>query len=212
MIVVCLFIICAILAALVVADYWMHHGKIYPDVSVIGIDLGGKTPEEAQDILGEQTDGPEEFNLTADKLGVNFDAQATANQAYAVGRQGSILKRISERIEAVRGTVYVPLTVNYEREQMREGLSDVVAALTTEPVEAGFEVSVAADTFELGRAKIRLESGEEITIYSPERSMVDAMRLRNQVGAPMWPTRPFRRYLRRPGVSPGDLCCAWPGG
>lgn len=62
----------------------------------------------------------------------------------------------------------------------------------------------AADTFDLGREKIRLESGEEITIYSPERSVVDAMRLRNQVGTDV-AYEALRRYLRRPGVSPGNL-------
>jgi vancomycin resistance protein YoaR len=36
--------------------------------------------------------------------------------------------------------VHVPFLVNYERERLRDGLSGVVSALTTEPVEAGFEV------------------------------------------------------------------------
>ena len=62
----------------------------------------------------------------------------------------------------------------------------------------------AADTFDLGREKIRLESGEEITIYSPERSVVDAMRLRNQVGTDV-SYEALRRYLRCPGASPGNL-------
>lgn len=62
----------------------------------------------------------------------------------------------------------------------------------------------AADTFELGREKIQLDSGEEIPIYSPERSMVDAMRLRNQVGTDV-AYEALRRYLRRPQVSQGNL-------
>lgn len=62
----------------------------------------------------------------------------------------------------------------------------------------------AADTFELGRERIRLESGEEIVIYSPERSVVDAMRLRNKVGSDV-AYEALRRYLRRPGASPGNL-------
>ena len=62
----------------------------------------------------------------------------------------------------------------------------------------------AADTFDLGREKIQLDSGEEITIYSPERSVVDAMRLRNQVGTDV-AYEALRRYLRRPGVSQGNL-------
>lgn len=62
----------------------------------------------------------------------------------------------------------------------------------------------AADTFELGSESIHLESGEEIKIYSPERSVVDAMRLRGQMGTDV-AYEALRRYLRRPGASPGNL-------
>lgn len=62
----------------------------------------------------------------------------------------------------------------------------------------------AEGTFDLGRERVRLESGEEIRIYSPERSVVDAMRLRGQVGADV-AYEALRRYLRRSGASPGDL-------
>ena len=64
----------------------------------------------------------------------------------------------------------------------------------------------AAATFELGRERIHLDSGEEIFIYSSERSVVDAMRLRSQVGADV-AYEALRRYLRRPGASSGDLLC-----
>jgi predicted transcriptional regulator of viral defense system len=62
----------------------------------------------------------------------------------------------------------------------------------------------AAHTFELGREQVRLESGEEIHIYSPERSVVDAVRLRGQVGTGV-AYEALRRYLRRSGSSPGEL-------
>jgi len=62
----------------------------------------------------------------------------------------------------------------------------------------------AAPTFDLGREQVRLDSGEEIYIYCPERSVVDAMRLRGQVGTDV-AYEALRRYLRRPGASPGDL-------
>jgi predicted transcriptional regulator of viral defense system len=62
----------------------------------------------------------------------------------------------------------------------------------------------AAGTFDLGRERVRLESGEEIRIYSPKRSVVDAMRLRGQVGTDV-AYEALRRYLKRPGASPGDL-------
>ena len=142
-------IICAVVVALVAADYWTNHGKIYRGVSAGGVALGDKTPEEARKILEESTGGlkqikltgPKEFTVSSDKIGVGFDIQATVDQAYAVGRQGDIPERIGERMEATWGTVRIPLVVDYKRERLRNGLSDVFAALTAKPVEAGFTVN-----------------------------------------------------------------------
>ena len=62
----------------------------------------------------------------------------------------------------------------------------------------------AAYTFDLGRERVNLDSGEEIDIYSPERSVVDAVRLRSQVGTSV-AYEALRRYLMRPGASSGEL-------
>ncbi|MBV9452544.1 MAG: peptidoglycan binding domain-containing protein, partial [Rubrobacter sp.] len=141
-----LLLACGVLAALGVTDYWVNHSKIYPGVSVGDLSLGGKTPEEARKVLEQRTEelkeikltGPQQFTISSDKLGVNFDVQSSVDQAYAVGRQGDLLKRISDRLEATWGTVYTPLAVSYKRQQLQDGLSDVFTALTAEPVDAGF--------------------------------------------------------------------------
>ncbi len=62
----------------------------------------------------------------------------------------------------------------------------------------------AASTFDLGREQVLLDSGEEIFIYSAERSVVDAMRLRSQVGTDVT-YEALRRYLKCPEASPGNL-------
>jgi hypothetical protein len=123
MIFVPLLTVCAVVAALAAADYWTNHGKIYQGVEVGDVALGGMTPQEAQQILEErmgglkeiELTGQEDFTLSSNELGVDFDAQSTADQAYAVGRRGNILKRIYDRIEATWGTVPLPLVVDYER-------------------------------------------------------------------------------------------------
>ena len=149
-IIVPLLMLCAVVAAPVVADYATNHSKIYPGVSVGNTHLGGKTPEEAQEILEERTGGlreiqltapQEEFTLASEELGVNFDVEGAVDRAYAVGRQGGILTRIDERIEATWGEVILPLMVDHEREQLRDGLSGVIGALTVEPIEAEFRVN-----------------------------------------------------------------------
>jgi vancomycin resistance protein YoaR len=148
MIIAPLLVVCAVVVALMVADYWTNHGKIYQGVEVGYVPLGGMPVQEAQQILEERTGGfkeieltgPEESSLSAEELGVDFDAQRNAEQAYDVGREGGVLKRIYDRTEGSWSTVRLPFVVDYERERLRDGLSGVVSALTTEPIEAGFEV------------------------------------------------------------------------
>jgi vancomycin resistance protein YoaR len=125
----------------------MNYDKIYPGVSVGGVPLGGKTSEEAQGIVEEHArsldeieldGGSKEFAVSASRLGVEFDVRTAVDRAYAVGRQGGILKRTKERLEATLGTVSAPLEVDHNRERLREGLANVVDALEVESAEAEF--------------------------------------------------------------------------
>jgi vancomycin resistance protein YoaR len=74
-----------------------HMGRIYPGVSVRGIDLSGMTLAEAEAVLGAAFDpyplapvtvryGEQSWTLTAKDLGVNFDARSAAGAAFRVGR------------------------------------------------------------------------------------------------------------------------------
>ena len=164
-------IICAVVSVLVAANYWTNHDKIYQGVAVGNVALGGKTPEEAREILEERgasafekirfTGGPgEEFILTAEEMGLDFDASGTANKAYAVGREDGILQRIGDRMKASWGTVRVPPVVDYEREAVRTRIENLATRVNEKPKDAsvnilgseanvvesreGYEVDVAA--------------------------------------------------------------------
>jgi vancomycin resistance protein YoaR len=177
-----LFIVCAVVAALLVADYWTNQGKIYQGVEVGDVALGGTTAQEAQQILEEHTGGleeieltgPEEFTLSADELGVDFDARRTAEQAYDVGREGGVLKRIYDRTEATWGTVRLPFVVDYEGERLRYGLSSVFSVLTTEPTEAGYEVDGSEVTVTESRTGQRVD--EEKLLSDIEAGLSEGQR------------------------------------
>lgn len=144
-------VICAIVAMLATMDYWSNSGKIFEGVSVGGVPVGGETPEEARRMIEERggtalqeirfTGGPEEFALTADEINLNLDTEGTVDQAYAVGREGSIPKRIGERLEAAWGTVDTAPAVDYEREAVRSELESRARRLNQEPRDAYVNVS-----------------------------------------------------------------------
>jgi hypothetical protein len=60
------------------------------------------------------------------------------------------------------------------------------------------------DTFDTGRADLALDEYTTIGLYGPERSIVDAIRLRHREGPELGYTA-LKRWLRRPGSSPAEL-------
>lgn len=62
----------------------------------------------------------------------------------------------------------------------------------------------ARDTFELGRDRLLIHDDLHIGLYSPERSIVDAYRLRHLEG-PELGREALRRWLARPGAQPAVL-------
>jgi vancomycin resistance protein YoaR len=79
--------------------------RIYPGVSVFETELGGLTLTEAEIILQQRFQdyqpiklilryGERTWAVSPQEVGVSLDAKATAISAYAVGREGSTLKRL----------------------------------------------------------------------------------------------------------------------
>jgi predicted transcriptional regulator of viral defense system len=62
----------------------------------------------------------------------------------------------------------------------------------------------APETFDLGRAELHLTDQISIGLYSPERCIIDAFRLRHLEG-PETAVEALRRWLRRRGSQPAGL-------
>ncbi len=142
-------IICAVIAVLVAADYGLNSGKIYWGVEAGTVSLGGKTPAEAREAVEERTtgalkqfefSGPENFEFSADEMGVDFDVASTVDEAYSVGRRGSILDRLKERAQGVYGAVQIEPEVDYQPEVARVKVKNLAERLNEAPVEAAVEI------------------------------------------------------------------------
>lgn len=59
-------------------------------------------------------------------------------------------------------------------------------------------------TFDLGLSMVEAAPGEDVRVYSAERTVVDLMRLRHRLGEPL-ALGALRRYLRRRDARPGEL-------
>jgi vancomycin resistance protein YoaR len=161
-------IICAIIAVLVAADFWLNSGKIHRGVEVGNVALGGMTPTEARQTVKDHVmgpleeiefSGPENFSRKASDMGVSFNVARTVNQAYAVGREGNVLDRLSERLRASFGGATIPPDINYRQEKARTQVEQIATQVNQEPKEADVkiygsevEVSKSRDGYELNQA------------------------------------------------------------
>jgi vancomycin resistance protein YoaR len=161
-------IICAIVAVLVAADFWLNSGKIHRGVEVGSVSLGGKTPAEARQIVRDQAmgplkefdfDGPAHFTRRAGEMGVGFNIDETVDKAYAVGREGNILERLSERLRASFGGATIAPDIDYQAAKARGEVREIASQVNHPPTEANakiygseVEVTESRDGYELDLA------------------------------------------------------------
>ena len=189
-------IACAAAAVLVAADHLANQGRIYGGVMVGNVSLGGKTPEEAREIVAERgaaafdelrfVGGPEEFTISAREAGLTLDAESTVDRAYAVGREGSISKRLGERFEGAWGTVSTAPVVDHDREAVRSRIENRAPRINqegrnayvdirgsdAEAVESreGYTMDVQGTTVNVDKALERMSGEVEIAgeAFEPE--------------------------------------------
>ena len=189
-------IACAAAAVLVAADHLANQGRIYGGVMVGNVSLGGKTPEEAREIVAERgaaafdelrfVGGPEEFTISAREAGLTLDAESTVDRAYAVGREGSISKRLGERFEGAWGTVSTAAVVDHDREAVRSRIENRTTRINqdgrnayvdirwsdAEAVESreGYTMDVQGTTVNVDKALERMSGEVEIAgeAFEPE--------------------------------------------
>ena len=150
-------IICALVAVLVAADYAMNSGRIHRGVEVGNVSLGGKTPDEARQVVRDRAmgplkeielSGPDQFTRTSSELGVNFHVDATVEEAYAVGRDGNVLERLSERLRAGFPGITIDPNIDSRSEKVRTEVEEIASRVNEDPQDAsvkvvGSEVEVA---------------------------------------------------------------------
>jgi hypothetical protein len=90
---------------------------------------------------------------------VRFNVSRTVNQAYAVGREGNVLDRLSERLRASFGGATIPPDIDYKPELARSEVQEIATQVNHQPTEADVkiygsevEVSKSRDGYELNPA------------------------------------------------------------
>lgn len=143
-----------------------YENRIFPGVSIAGIDLSGLRPEQAIALLSQSLDYPDRGRIVFTEgqntwttkprdLGLYFDFQPSVQTAYEVGRTGSLLARLSAQFQAWRqGTNLTPWLV-YDELKAQDYLKAIIATIEKPVVEASLNMNgteVVVHAGQIGRA------------------------------------------------------------
>jgi vancomycin resistance protein YoaR len=129
-----------------------YKNRVYPNVVVAGINVGGLTQEEAKIALDQKieelkTKGPtlsydsNVLNPSLEELGVSFDSTSAAQVAYDYGRKQSLRQKITSYYNIIAKKASVDVPLNVDQEKLTAYVDNLSTQLTKEATNAGVKVT-----------------------------------------------------------------------
>jgi vancomycin resistance protein YoaR len=163
-----------------------NSGRVFPGISVYGLDLSGLSAAEAAYRMNEGFYYPRDGRITftyegrtwaatpAD-LGLGLDLLATVNDAYAFGRSGDSVDNLSRQMQARFSGVAVPPVLQFDFGRAMAYLQQIAAEVDTPAQEAKLELNGMEVTALPGQMGKRLDTASMLSLVAvPIGSLADA--------------------------------------
>jgi len=125
----------------------LYHGRIYPGISIGDVYLGGLTPTEASTKISQYYPFPNMIKINIDTLnnkqsfdfdpinvGINYDYDETAKQAFKTGRSGNLVEDGKAVFNSIVLKPKLNLVVTHDDSKFDEYFSVVKGQVDTEEV------------------------------------------------------------------------------
>lgn len=154
-------------AFLLLAYHLLFWGRIYPGVKIAGVDVGGKTKEQAQEQLQSirvptlvVIDGEKEFVFSPSVFEISYDWQKSAQEGYLVGRQGNIPTTTRQKLDAFSKNINLPLSFNISEESLDGAIASVSSQISQEPIEPSVSIQNRKAVVNPGKSGIVVKTDE----------------------------------------------------
>ena len=129
----------------------MYAGRIFPGVSIAGVDLSGLSPSEAALRLNQNLtypyagkivlrDGNRVWVVTPAQMGMTFDASASAQAAYRLGRSGGLFASLDGQLRARSQGAEVSPVILFDQRVAHQYLQALSAEVDQPVMEANLKV------------------------------------------------------------------------
>lgn len=135
----------------------MDDGTFYQGVSILGVDLSGKTMEEARtevekaanNNLGEVSAAYQvqdnEYKLSAEQLGASYDIETALTKAMLYGREGGFFERKQAIDQAAANGYEVDVPVSYDQQAILQSVKSQSETASIAPKDAEVKMEKVSD-------------------------------------------------------------------
>ncbi|HEU5102616.1 MAG TPA: peptidoglycan binding domain-containing protein [Roseiflexaceae bacterium] len=134
-----------------------YQGRIYPNVTVQGLNVGELTPQEAEAALRSRyvaflqrpvtlTYGEQTWQPGYADVGINFDFKGAIDSAYRAGRGNGMIANLQEVYAIWQNGLELPIHVAFDQNKLRDYVAGVSAELERAPVDARLQLTGTAVT------------------------------------------------------------------
>lgn len=143
----------------------LYAGRIFPGISVSGVDLSGMTPSEAAVKLNQSLsyptsgkilfrDGANAWVASPAELGMVFDPSSSATTAYRLGRSGGLFGALSGQVQAAGPGLKVPPVIVFDQRVAYHYLNQISSQVNQPVTEASLILdgtNIVAQPGQVGR-------------------------------------------------------------
>jgi len=127
-------------------------GKIYPGVSVAGVDMSGLTPAQASARLSAQInypqtgriylqDGQQAWRVTPAEMGLYLDPETSVAQAFKMGRSQGLLDDLTTQLRTLQSPINLPPVMVYDQRQAHRYFTNLAGQINKPMVEASVSLN-----------------------------------------------------------------------
>jgi vancomycin resistance protein YoaR len=130
----------------------LFSGRIFPGITMAGVDLTSMTPEQATQALSQHltypTSGRVVFRYgdkvwvaTPTELGMVFDAGSSIQMAYGVGRQGGLFSELAGQLNAWQGGLDLKPIILFDERVARGYIQNIGAQIDQPMIETDLHIN-----------------------------------------------------------------------
>jgi len=137
----------AIIIVLIPLTYELAYAeKIYPGIKIGQIDVGNRTPQAAKELfqalinqsnqvlkIVHPTSG-QIWEIKPQEIDLTFNLENSVQSAYLVGRQGTPIKKLSDKKRAWEKKINIPLKFSFNQEKLNAKVATISATISVPSV------------------------------------------------------------------------------